>query len=68
MDDNSFWTRTQLIALAVIIAIIGSCQSTKYQMRKAIEAGATPLEAKCAFSYVESYDCILLYHSEASRD
>lgn len=55
MDNNKYWLsiwKTAAVTLCVlIIASVGSCQSSKYQIRKAIEAGATPMEAACAFNH-----------------
>lgn len=55
MDSNNFWLsiwKTAAIAIcAVVVTSLASCQGNKYQIRKAIEAGATPMEAACAFGH-----------------
>jgi len=47
-----FWLpllRTAIVGFVVIVvAGIGSCQGTRYQTRKMIEHGASPLAAACA--------------------
>ena len=48
-----------------VLAMIGSCQTSKYRIGKAIEAGASPIAARCALASDNSTDCVLIYASEA---
>ena len=54
MNENEFWVRqikTLVLGfLAFVTLMAGSCQSTNYQIRKSIEAGAHPNIAKCAIA------------------
>lgn len=54
MDDNVVLLKIiKIIAISIcviVILTIGSCQLSKYQMRKLIESGASPLDAVCALS------------------
>jgi amino acid permease len=60
MNESEFWVNVWKIAAVTVCVIttvsLGSCQSSKYQIRKAIEAGATPMEAACAFDQGNSHD------------
>ena len=53
MNDNEFyikvWKYLTIATCVVIISGMASCQSGNYQITRAIEAGATPLQAACAF-------------------
>ena len=54
MNDNELiahWVKWIVIAfLGFILTIAGSCQTTKYRVVQAIEAGAPPFEAECALT------------------
>ena len=58
MDDNEFWIKcwkyAAITSCIVLISGISSCQSTKYQIRKMVEAGASPIEAACAYDLGDS--------------
>jgi hypothetical protein len=60
MNENEFWVTVwkyaAITACVFVVSGIGSCQSSKYQVRKAIEAGATPMEAACAFDHGQVTD------------
>ena len=57
-----------LTGLLVFIALVlGSCQSSKYQTRMAIEAGASPMAARCALTMESGSDCLLIYAAEANK-
>ncbi len=55
MEENDFWLRIFKISVigvcVIVIALIGSCQSSKYQIRKSIEAGYSPMSVACAFDH-----------------
>ncbi len=55
MDNATYWlTIFKYIAICfcvVVVSVIGSCQASKYQIRKAIEAGVSPMNAACAFDH-----------------
>lgn len=54
--------------VCVLFLITGSCQAGKYQTRKAIEAGASPLAARCALAADGAQrECGLLYAAEAEQ-
>jgi hypothetical protein len=38
------------IRFVCVTALLGSCQLTKHQIRRAIEGGARPAEAQCALT------------------
>ena len=68
MDENTHYLyltiKNCLLALCIII-ISGmvSCQSTKYQTRKIVEAGNSPIEAACAIGVLSrssNYDPICI--------
>ncbi len=52
MNDNEFWIRVwkylTLITCVGIFSVLTNCQHTKYQIRKAVEVGADPIETACA--------------------
>lgn len=66
MTDNEFWISVWktvgYVIVAVTVAGIASCQSTNDKVLKAIEAGATPMEARCAISdvngVIDGYICM----------
>lgn len=45
------WKYVSVCFCITILASLGSCQASKYQIRKSIEAGSTAMEAACAFNY-----------------
>lgn len=53
MNEGEFWVKiwkTFGVVVCVLVTLaVGSCQSSKYQIRKAIELGADPMEVACAF-------------------
>lgn len=53
--NEEYWLRLWAVVILGVIAItvssLVSCQASKYQLRKAIEAGASPMEAACAFDH-----------------
>jgi len=55
MDDTTFWNniwKYATIAFCVLVVCsFASCQASKYQIRKSVEAGATAMEAACAFDH-----------------
>lgn len=62
MDDElnlRFWKYLMIACCTVLAMFIGSCQSSKYQLRKAVEAGAMPMEAACAFKMGWDADKVL---------
>ena len=54
-DDNIFWLKfwkyTLIAFCVIVVSAMGSCQANKYQLRKAIELSASPMEAACAFGH-----------------
>ena len=53
MDNEYFitiWKYVFIFCFAMTCLLITSCQTTNYQIRKAIEAGVSPLEANCALA------------------
>lgn len=68
MEENQFWLTvwkyviTGFVALVTVLA--GSCQMTNYQIRRAIDAGAAPIAARCAFDG-ENSRCVLQQAAEA---
>ena len=54
MEENTFWVKqlkTIVIGfLAFVALLIGSCQTTKFRITQAIEAGAHPYLAECALT------------------
>ena len=51
--ELAFQKTIRVIVLAVfltIVAFVGSCQGTNYQVRKMVESGAHPVMAACAIS------------------
>ena len=69
MDENEFFAKCWKYAITgfvvIILAGLGSCQATRYQIRSAIEAGATPIAAKCAIESVSIGVCTLIGAAEA---
>lgn len=68
MTDNEFWIKFwkyAVIGLVVLImTAVGSCQSTRYQIRAVIESGVGPTAARCAIK--SGYDeCLLIASAEA---
>jgi len=62
------WKYSILGTVALFALFIGSCQTTKYRIVEAVEAGASVLEADCALSSNTSiYGCMLLYDAEAEH-
>lgn len=55
MNDNEYWVNiwklAAIVLCVIVVSSIGSCQASKYQIRKAIEAGSTAMEAACAFDH-----------------
>lgn len=53
MSESAYWLRiwkcAAIFICIITVSLIGSCQSTKYQIRKGVEAGATPVEMACAY-------------------
>ena len=53
MNDNEFWIKcwkyAAIVFCIVVMGSIGSCQSSKYQIRKMVEAGSSATEAACAY-------------------
>lgn len=45
-----FWKYAITGFVVVVLSLIGSCQTTNYQIRKSIEAGADLIIASCALS------------------
>ena len=39
-----------LVVALIVVATFGSCVEKDYQIRKMVEAGVSPIEAKCAVS------------------
>jgi hypothetical protein len=68
VDDNQFiamWVKWITVGvLTFAVACIGSCQLTNYQIRRAIDAGAGPLAARCALSS-ETTGCDVARAAEA---
>jgi hypothetical protein len=62
MDDKIKIVKYIVIGIVCALAlIIGSCQTTKYQIRKVIESGkATAFEAECALSNSCNANTILM--------
>ena len=54
MEDNIFFLKivkyVALVICTIIISITGGCQLSKYQIRKMVDAGASPTEAACAYA------------------
>jgi hypothetical protein len=52
MDEGEYWLRFWKMASITLIFVVTiaatSCQITNYNIRKMVEAGANPYEAKCA--------------------
>lgn len=49
MSEDAHIVKWISIAICTIaICLTGSCQNTKYQIRKMVEAGAQPIVAACA--------------------
>lgn len=73
MDDNQLVAKIFKYCVAGFIAMIitglGSCQATRFQVRAAIEAGASPMSAKCAIeSQVTLAPCAILAAAEAEAN
>lgn len=70
MNDNQCISNcVKYVVLGVItLFVLGvtNCQMTRYNIRKAIENGASPLAAECALSDA-GMDCSVLAASEAER-
>ena len=53
MEDNEFWIKVckyiSIVVCVLIVSGFSSCQSSRYQIRKAVEAGSSAVEAACAF-------------------
>jgi len=53
MSDREYWIKFWKYAAIVfcifVTSMIGSCQSSKYQIRKMVEAGSSATEAACAY-------------------
>lgn len=43
--------------LTAVILLVGNCQGTKYQVRKAIEANVDPIVAACALTVMDRVLC-----------
>jgi len=71
MDDEyiaKIWKYAITGILVFIFLMVGSCQTTKYQIRKSIEAGANPLTSMCALSAESPLaDCAILAAAEANK-
>ena len=59
--EHSLWVKIILIAFAIPILTIGSCNAhVDYRIAKAIEQGCDPILARAAFSYSNgSYERII---------
>ena len=63
---TSIWKYAISGVLVFIMLLVGSCQATNYHIRKAVEAGAPPISAKCAFSdFANHQQCAVLAAAEA---
>ncbi len=71
MNDKEFWMSLyRLIAVLTVLGLVlmvGSCQTTKYQIRKMVDAGADPIVAACAFDIGVSTNGSALCHAQMQR-
>jgi hypothetical protein len=69
VDDNQLiaaWVKWVTIGVVTFtVACIGSCQMTNYQIRRAIDSGAGPIAARCAFDSSGTTGCDLVRAAEA---
>jgi len=53
MSESEFWVKQFKISVGgiciIAILITLSCQHSKYQIRKMVDNGASPIEAACAY-------------------
>ena len=68
MDEDSKLIRMLIIGVVVVaLSLVGSCQSTNYQIRKMVEAGAHPALAACAISSEKSCSALAVIELEKLR-
>lgn len=71
INENEYVVRTVkycILGVLVVVAILfGSCQTTKYRIVQAVEAGASAVEAECALASNSSYGCMLIYDATAEK-
>ena len=70
MNDNEYYAKCWKYAVTgfvlIIMGFIGSCQTSNYHIRKAIEAGATPIAARCALTEADRPTCAVIAAAEAN--
>ena len=67
MEEQEAKTIRTLIygGVLLIFGFIASCQATNYQIRAAVDSGASPLAANCAFNSSAGQYCDVLAAAEA---
>ena len=70
MEDQEQKTIRAVIYGFVLLVFLGisSCQFTNHQIRSSIDAGASPLAAKCAFDSSSGSYCDVLAAAEAEAE
>lgn len=67
MNDNQLvavWVKwIAILLIGGTVALVGSCQMTKYRIAEAIKAGADPMEARCAMETNPGQNCLPLYYA-----
>ena len=63
-DDFGFFVKLWRYGITAFVVIVlagmGSCQATRYQIGRAIEHGADPVMARCAITGGTSGECFVL--------